>query len=495
MGSSRSLRPTSDPLARALGLARAAGSGIYVGRGSVGPVFTAPEQALLVLGPPRSGKSSAVVVPNLLSWNGPAIVASTKGDLLAVASAARRRLGPVWLYDPSETVAAPRGVETVGWSPVTSAVSFEGALLMADTMVGAARPGQERGEGAHWSERARSLIATLLHGAAVDGSSMREVLITVNRRDPTRLRAALARADAELASDVLTGILTTDEREQSGIWSTASSVLGGFVSAPALRSTERSPIDMEKLTKGCGTLFICASSERQHHAGPMVAGLIRDVRTAVYDAHFAALSDRDAAAVRSDTPRQLLAVLDELANIAPLHDLPALVAEGGSQGISVLACLQDLSQARARWGVEADGFLSLFGTKLLLAGIGDRATLEAVSLLAGEMSITSETTTRPARKMTLRRITPERRTSSTTTGTIRVRRLPPDRIAQGLPGCAVGIDGAAVAFIELTPWYGDPMFRSAAVSATDSRLERAPRAARRHHEASRRWGSGRYLER
>ena len=80
-------------------------------------------------------------------------------------------------------------------------------------------------------------------------------------------------------------------------------------------------------------------------------------------------------------------MLDELANIAPLHDLPTLIAEGGSQGVVTLACLQDLAQARARWDREADGFLSLFGTKLVFPGIGDTRTLEAVSLLAGEHEV------------------------------------------------------------------------------------------------------------
>jgi type IV secretion system protein VirD4 len=47
--------------------------------------------------------------------------------------------------------------------------------------------------------------------------------------------------------------------------------------------------------------------------------------------------------------------------------------------------LQDLSQARARWGQDAaDGFLSLFQTKLILTGIADTKTLEAISLALGE---------------------------------------------------------------------------------------------------------------
>jgi hypothetical protein len=52
--------------------------------------------------------------------------------------------------------------------------------------------------------------------------------------------------------------------------------------------------------------------------------------------------------------------LDEVANIAPLQELPQIASEGGGQGLTLLAALQDLSQARARWGKAADGFLTLF---------------------------------------------------------------------------------------------------------------------------------------
>ena len=49
----------------------------------------------------------------------------------------------------------------------------------------------------------------------------------------------------------------------------------------------------------------------------------------------------------------------------------------------MLACLQDLSQARGRWGAAADGFFSLSGTKVPLPGIGDIKRLEAVSRPGG----------------------------------------------------------------------------------------------------------------
>jgi len=80
-------------------------------------------------------------------------------------------------------------------------------------------------------------------------------------------------------------------------------------------------------------------------------------------------------------------MLYELAHIAPLLDLSSTIAEGGSQSLVVVGCLQDLSQARDRWGAQADGFLTLFTHKLVLAGLADLATLKAILAIAGEVDV------------------------------------------------------------------------------------------------------------
>ena len=73
-----------------------------------------------------------------------------------------------------------------------------------------------------------------------------------------------------------------------------------------------------------------------------------------------------------DAGPPLFLCLDEVANIAPIHNLPALVSGAGGQRLHLMACLQDLSHAPNRWGeAAAGGFLSLFQTKLILTGIAD----------------------------------------------------------------------------------------------------------------------------
>lgn len=45
---------------------------------------------------------------------------------------------------------------------------------------------------------------------------------------------------------------------------------------------------------------------------------------------------------------EMLWLLDEVANIAPIHDLPALVSQAGGQGLQVTIGLQDLPQATSQ---------------------------------------------------------------------------------------------------------------------------------------------------
>jgi hypothetical protein len=242
-------------------------------------------------------------------------------------------------------------------------------------------------------------------------------------------------------------------------------VLAGYRTDAALESTEGQLLDVAELLGNRGTLYICAGSDHQRQAAPLVAGLLREVRTAAYEGARAATvgrfgegTDPFAGSPQAYPKAPLLLVLDELANIAPLHDLPTLVAEGGSQGVVTLACLQDLSQARARWDREADGFLSLFGTKLIFPGIGDTRTLEAVSLLAGEHEVSTISVSEGPRRRGLGALA---RGTTRTLSTRKERSLPVDAIARGRPGLILGIEGAEPGSLRMTPWFSSSPWREA----------------------------------
>ncbi len=335
-------------------------------------MWSGAQRSTLVLGPPRAGKTSSLVIPNILLAPGAVVSTSTKPDVMQATAAARSSKGWTFLYDPSGTIDCPRGVERVGWSPLTSASKWDGAVVTADAMVRASRMGGTHAAEGHWNERAGALLSTLLHAAAVADHSMRDLLRWIDRHDgaPALEILSTGHHEGSTATDLLTGIVATDPREQSGIWSTASGVLAAYRTDGAMESTRAPQLDLSAFCDGTNTLYICSSGRHQRQFAPLVVATLGDVRDAVY--------------ARSQEGRPssaTLLALDEVANIAPVPDLPAMVSEGGGQGLLVLACLQDLSQARNRWGTAADGFLSLFGTTVVLPGIADTRTLRDISAL------------------------------------------------------------------------------------------------------------------
>jgi type IV secretion system protein VirD4 len=146
--------------------------------------------------------------------------------------------------------------------------------------------------------------------------------------------------------------------------------------ADAVRAAAANPnFDPARFAASTDTIYLTAPEHKQSLCAPLIVGLLEQVRHAVYER---------AAAETPEGPPMLWA-LDEIANIAPIHDLPALISQAGGQRLQVMVGLQDLSQARSRWGSEvAEGFMSLFQTRLVLFGIGDPRTLEAISLALGE---------------------------------------------------------------------------------------------------------------
>ena len=103
------------------------GGGAYLGLGSGGRWITAdPEHAVMVLGPPRSGKTSTTVIPSILAAPGPVVSTATKPDVMNATARARAEVGQVWLYDPSgEQDPWPTGIRRLSWSPVPAASTWD----------------------------------------------------------------------------------------------------------------------------------------------------------------------------------------------------------------------------------------------------------------------------------------------------------------------------------------------------------------------------------
>lgn len=134
---------------------------------------------------------------------------------------------------------------------------------------------------------------------------------------------------------------------------------------------------MHAFVRSTDTVYITATVDRQRAYTPLIAGFLESIRLAQYHR-------RQAVDLGHETQNAPVTfMLDEAANTAPIP-LPNVVSEAGGQGLHLVVAFQDLSQARARWGRAADGFLTLFPEKLILSGMADRDTADMLSKMSGE---------------------------------------------------------------------------------------------------------------
>jgi type IV secretory pathway TraG/TraD family ATPase VirD4 len=427
--------------------ARHAG-GVYLGLDLGKNVrFSRAERAVLLLGPPRSGKSSAVIIPAILSHTGPVVSTSTKADVFTATRFGRVFEGDVWSFDP--TGSSPPTVNELRWSPIQSAGSWDGAQLMARALC--ANIGSGTQDRSHWSLRAQALLAPMLHAAAVHHQDMADVVGWVLAHDLDAPGVLLEdERCSQLAFSTLVGVLQTEARERSSIFSSAADALSAYGSEHALAAARDVNFDPDRFVRSSDTVYITAPADAQAAAAPIVCGLLSAIRRATYRAH-----------AQGDLPHRVFFALDEAANIAPLAELPQIASEGGGQGLLLLAALQDLSQARYRWGHQADGFLTLFGTKLLLPGIADIKTLEAVSTMLGEydrevISYNDGTSRSPTDGLFSRGT----RQRGQTVSTQRTRVMAPGEVAKLPAGQGLHLDGVNSELIKLTPAHAVEPFRT-----------------------------------
>src|SRR5436853_333355 len=134
-------------------MAGVAGRGMHMGWASYGWHATRPEHHLLVLGPPRSGKTASIMIPVVLSSAlSPVVSASTKPDVFQATALARSILvspgSAIWVFDPAGTSGPTPGAAELRWSPLGVSVDWDLALGMANQMVEATRPQKGSAEAA-----------------------------------------------------------------------------------------------------------------------------------------------------------------------------------------------------------------------------------------------------------------------------------------------------------------------------------------------------------
>ncbi len=353
--------------------------GIYLGRARPGgPVWASVEDSILVLGPPRSGKTTTLLVPALASFPGPVLATSTRADLVEVA---RRYRADLATFDPQGV--APT-VATLRWSPVWGSEVPMVAVLRARALaLGAGFSGSGTSNADFWSGSTAAVLRCLLHAAALDGGGVEALCVWATDPDSTEaLRVLSAHPDAAPGwAAELDGARRQPAQTRGGVWAGVQRALD-VLAVPAVRAacspTRAEAWSSKDWLSSRGALLVLGASDAQASVAPLLSALIEDLLGTARS--LAAASP----GARLDPPLGLL--LDEAPNIAPIPSLPILVADGGGTGFTTVVVAQSLAQLRHRWGqYGAQTIWDATTARVVLEGLGSPEDLEQLSRLVGEV--------------------------------------------------------------------------------------------------------------
>lgn len=276
---------------------------------------------------------------------GPALVVTSDPVLWQDTKDARAKLGPVHLYDPAHRCDTPARLH---WSPTAGCEDKATAAARATALLSPIRPTARLDQAV--SDTAEILLRSYLHAAAIDGRTVRHVhrwsqgnqiqdAVRTLRTNPKaaagsagELEAALTghpeRRDIaqELAGRALSALFTVNIREACTPNRTDALALDSFVDEG-------------------GTLYVVGESIEDPRTNPGAMPFLTALTASVVE-HGRRMAERSSAG-RLDPPLTL--VLDDIAAVAPLPQLPELLAAGADRGLPTLALLRSREQARTRW--------------------------------------------------------------------------------------------------------------------------------------------------
>lgn len=354
---------------------------LILGRSGRDLIAAQERQSVIVFAPTGTHKTSGLAIPILLEWEGPVLVTSIKGDLLAKTIDRREELGEVMVFDPSGV----SGLKPAHrWSPLWGSATWRGAQRMAHWLCGAAQ-GSKSGlqDADFWFATAEKLLAPLLFAAASSKRTMTDVVRWLDEGpelSEAEVCKALSEAGEEAAERAWLATQNREERQRSSVYTTAETVVAAFADPRVQRETEAWDYTPEHLLNGSrNTLYLCAPLQEQDRLRAVFAALAQEFLTHAYE-------KASADGGHPLDPAALL-LLDEAANIAPVPNLDTIASTAAGQGIQLVSVFHDMAQVRTVYGERSATIVNNHWARLLGIGISDIETLSWVARVSGATEV------------------------------------------------------------------------------------------------------------
>uniref|UniRef100_UPI0004CA3F81 type IV secretory system conjugative DNA transfer family protein n=1 Tax=Streptomyces sp. NRRL B-1347 TaxID=1476877 RepID=UPI0004CA3F81 len=297
----------------------------------------------LVLGTPETRRPLAAEA--IADAESATLVITSDPTLWEETKDARAKLGPVLVYDPSHLCDTPARLH---WSPTTGCDDKATATHRARALLAPIRPTAKLDTAV--ADTAELLLRSFLHAAAVDGRSVKHVhrwAQGTQVQDAVRVLRTHPKAAPGAAGELESALTAYAERRDMAqeLTSRALSCLFTLNVRESCTPNRADALGLESLVDEGGTLFVVGEAIEDPKANPGAMPLLTALASSMVE-RGRHLADRSPGG-RLDPPLTL--VLDDVAAVAPLPQLPELLAAGADQGMPTLALLRSREQGRARW--------------------------------------------------------------------------------------------------------------------------------------------------
>ncbi|MGW2961433.1 type VI secretion protein [Streptomyces sp. NPDC001220] len=276
---------------------------------------------------------------------GPALVVTSNPALWSDTKDARAKLGPALLYDPNHLCDTPARFH---WSPTANCEDKQTAVLRAQALLTPVKPTAKIDQAV--TDTAETLLRSYLHAAALENRTIRHVhrwAQGTGVQDAVRTLRTHPKAAPGAAGELEAALTSHPERRDIAQELTARALAALFTVniREACTPNRSDALALDSFVAEGGTLYVVGESIEDPRTNPGAMPLLTALVSSVVE-RGRRMAERSSSG-RLDPPLTL--VLDDVAAVAPLPQLPDLLATGVDQGLPTLALLRSHEQARSRW--------------------------------------------------------------------------------------------------------------------------------------------------
>jgi type IV secretion system protein VirD4 len=350
------------------------------------------DRHILTVAGSRAGKGVSLIVPNLLYWKGSVLAIDPKGELATLTASRRSSEGSEWsvpmdpghgrvfVLDPYKRVTGPAEQFRASFNPLADLDAAAERGLDLATQIADALIIQSYGDGAHWTQSARSFLRGLiLYVAASEPPPSRTLirmreLLTQDEKAFGVMLAAMSGMGGLIGRTADT-MNNKPPHERMSVVSTCETHTA-FLEGESMKSVlSGSDFRLEDLKSERVTVYLCLPATRLATHGRWLRLLVALAMEAM---------ERTGPVEEGRPP--VLFCLDEFATMNRMESIEAAAGHIAGFGVKLWPVIQDLTQLQRDYREAWETFMGNAGLLTFFSNT-DLTTTEHIAKRLGDVEI------------------------------------------------------------------------------------------------------------